>query len=195
MDIVSVNAHMGLGKNQVVKVVVAVVVASVLIIGSMMAVKQWHAHQQAAQAKEEQHDKSANKPAQVGQRRTFDTDALALNVEAGSGSRGRGRSVVPEIEPLPGEGARAIPPSSVPAGSTNGTATGTTPVSRFGGDLIVPSTGSTTEPKTQHDEPTPQSEALGMLRQLVSARMNDGSMAAVDGMTTGGPLVDCNAHL
>jgi type IV secretion system protein VirB10 len=192
MDIVSVNA-MGPGSNQVVKVVVAVVVASVLVIGSMMAVKQWHAHQQAAQAKDAQSDKSANKPAQVGQRRTFDTDALALSVEAGGISRGRGRPVVPELEPLPGETARPIPLSGVPTGSTNGTATGTTPMSRFGGDVIVTSTVSTTGPKTQHEEPTPQSEALGMLRQLVSARTNETPMAAanggaaVEGTVPGGP--------
>lgn len=177
MDIVSVNEN-GPSSNQVVKVVVAVVVACVLIVGSMMGVRQWQAHKQAAQAKDEQSDKTVNKPAQVAQRRTFDTDALALHADVDmKGSRGRGRPVVPELEPLPGEDARPIPLSSVPAATSNGSANGTAPMSRFGGDLILTSAASPTGPKTQHDELTPQNEALAMLRQLVNHRMNDGSMA------------------
>ncbi|MCS6302718.1 MAG: type IV secretion system protein VirB10 [Nitrospira sp.] len=176
MDIVSVN-ETGPGSNQVVKVVVAVVVASVLIVGSMMDVKQWQAHKQAAQAKDEQSEKTVNKPAQVAQRRTFDTDALALHADVDmKGARGRGRPVVPELEPLPGEDARPIPLSGVPAASSNGSANGTAPISRFGGDLILTSAVSPTGPKTQHDELTPQNEALAMLRQLVNHRMNDGPM-------------------
>lgn len=174
MDIVSVN-ETGPGRNQVVKVVVAVVVACVLIVGSMMGMKQWQAHKQAAQAKEEQSDKTVNKPAQVAQRRTFDTDAVALHADVDmKGSRGRGRPVVPELEPLPGENERPIPLSGVP--SANGSANGTAPMSRFGGDLILTSAASPTGPKTQHDELTPQNEALAMLRQLVNHRMNDGPM-------------------
>ncbi|HEU5407748.1 MAG TPA: hypothetical protein VFU48_08265, partial [Nitrospira sp.] len=49
LDIVSVN-ETGPGRNQVVKVVMAVIVACVLIVGSMMGVKQWQAHKQAKQA-------------------------------------------------------------------------------------------------------------------------------------------------
>ncbi|OQW36199.1 MAG: hypothetical protein A4E19_00660 [Nitrospira sp. SG-bin1] len=192
MDIVSVN-ETGPGSNQVVKVVVAVVVACVLIIGSMMGVKQWQAHKQAAQAKDEQSDKTVNKPAQVAQRRTFDTDALALHADVDmKGSRGRGRPVVPELEPLPGEDARPIPLSGVPAASSNGSANGTAPMSRFGGDLILTSAASPTGPKTQHDELTPQNEALAMLRQLVNHRMNDGPMGppaigAGEGSPASGP--------
>jgi type IV secretion system protein VirB10 len=177
MDIVSVNAQTGLGRNQIVKVMVAVVVACVLVVGSMMGVKQWQTHKQAQQAKDEQSEKSVNKPAQVAQRRTFDTDAPALHADLEmKGSRGRGRPVVPELEPLPGENARPIPLSGVPASSSNGSANGTAPVSRFGGDLILTSAASPTGPKTQHDELTPQNEALAMLRQLVNHRMNDGPM-------------------
>jgi len=156
----------------------AVVVACVLVVGSMMGVKQWQAHKQAAQAMDEQREKTVNKPAQVAQRRTFDTDALALHADVDmKGSRGRGRPVVPELEPLPGEGARPIPLSGVPAASSNGSANGMAPMSRFGGDLILTSAASPTGPKTQHDELTPQNEALAMLRQLVNHRMNDGSIA------------------
>ncbi len=175
LDIVSVN-ETGPGSNQVVKVVVAVVVACVLIVGSMMGVRQWQAHKQAAQAKDEQSEKTVNKPAQVAQRRTFDTDTLALHAEATGGSRSRSRPVVPELEPLPGEDARPIPLSGVPAAASNGSANGTAPMSRFGGDLLLTSAASPAGPKTQHDELTPQNEALAMLRQLVNHRMNDGPM-------------------
>lgn len=187
MDIVSVNKT-GPGSNQVVKVVVAVVVACVLIVGSMMGVKQWQAHKQAAQAKEEQSDKTVNKPAQVAQRRTFDTDALALHADVDmKGSRGRGRPVVPELEPLPGEDARPIPLSGVPSAASNGSANGTAPMSRFGGDLILTSASSPIGPKTQHDELTPQNEALAMLRQLVNHRMNEGPIPPSTGGAGAGP--------
>lgn len=173
LDIVSVNAQIGSGSNQVIKVVVAVVVACVLVVGSMIGVKQWEAHKQAVKAKDEQSEKSVNKPAQVAQRRTFDTDAPMLHVDGDmKGSRSRSRPVVPELEPLPKEDTRPILLSGERATSSNGTA----PISRFSGDLLLTSAASPTGLHTQHEELTPQNEALAMLRQLVNHRMNDGPM-------------------
>lgn len=170
-DMVSVNVPLTLGTHPLVKLAALIVGVCVLVIGFLMWFKQWQATKRADAAKQEQLEKRENTAAHVGMRRTFDTDAAALSHRGAGAKRASGEDdvIVPELEAMPGEG-RPIPL----AGRRNNTQTGANghPVmSRYSGEVMLTSNSMQTGPKTQHEEPSPQSEAMSLLRKVI-ARMD-----------------------
>ena len=76
LGIVSVNKQIGTPGQTVGKLVFLVVIGSVMVIGLLMGMNQWHASRTAEAASEEQAAKVENKPAQVGPKRVFESDPL-----------------------------------------------------------------------------------------------------------------------
>ncbi|PLX76762.1 MAG: hypothetical protein C0607_03625 [Azoarcus sp.] len=76
--IVSVNSRGGASSNLASKVVFVVAVLAIVVIGALFAFNHWRAAKKADEAASEEIAKSVNKPAAVGQRRTFDTDPPPL---------------------------------------------------------------------------------------------------------------------
>ena len=74
-EIVSVNTRGGTSTNMGAKVGFFVLVFALLMIGLLIGVNRWHAAKKAGDLQADVASKSENKPAQVGVRRTFDTDA------------------------------------------------------------------------------------------------------------------------
>jgi type IV secretion system protein VirB10 len=80
--IVSVNSRGGTSGNMLGKVVFAVVVFGILMIGFLVVLNRWRASNHAKEAAAALSVKNENKPAQVGVRRSFDLDAPPLPASA-----------------------------------------------------------------------------------------------------------------
>ena len=77
-EIVSVNTRGGTSSNLGAKVGFVVLVFALVMIGALVGLNKWRAAKKAGDAQAEVASKNENKPAQVGPRRTFDTDAPPL---------------------------------------------------------------------------------------------------------------------
>jgi type IV secretion system protein VirB10 len=77
-EIVSVNSRGGSSGNLAGKVVFVVGVFAIVLVGALLGFNKWRAAKKADQAILEQTAKGENKPAAVGQRRTFNSDPPPL---------------------------------------------------------------------------------------------------------------------
>lgn len=77
-SIVSVNDRGGSSGNLAAKVVFIMAVLTIAVVAALFSVNRWRAAHKAADATAAADARNVNKPAQVGPRRDFDTDAATL---------------------------------------------------------------------------------------------------------------------
>jgi len=187
------------------KVVFAVVVFGILMIGFLVVLNRWRASNHAKEAAAALSVKNENKPAQVGVRRNFDVDAPPLPASAAARTAAA-VPITPCADGSPGtvllgpDGTPMLAPSGAPmracrdgrvivpaivearAGATPGAApppigvrtapTGqqsAPPPSRYGGDVMLASTGGATNPSppTMPGPATSPMQTLQMMQELL----------------------------
>lgn len=190
LGIVSVNKRTGTPGQTAGKLLFLVMVGSVMVIGLLMAMNQWHASRTSEAASEEQAAKVENKPAQVGPKRVFDQDPV-YQPHRGSSTTGKNKSraaslmpgtVVPGLEHGPNEMGRPIPRGM---GTGGGRQPGTAHPSRFAGDAILANTHASTGPATQHRQDAGAEAAITLVRDLLASPRGSESMDQAGSMVGG----------
>ena len=194
LGIVSVNKRSGTPGQIAGKLVFLVVVGSVMVIGLLMGMNQWHASRTAEAASEEHAAKVENKPAQVGPKRVFDSDPLYQphNSSSTTGKRtSRAASlvpgtVVPRLEHGPNEMGGPIRRGMEAGG---GRQAGTARASRFAGDAILANTHASTGPATQHRQDAGAEAAITLVRDLLGTPRGAESMDPAGSMVGGASAI------
>ena len=187
LGIVSVNKRTGTPGQTAGKLVFLVVVGSVMVIGLLVGMNQWHASRTAEAAQEEQAAKVENKPAQVGPKRVFDSDSsislAKFPRQLASAHLLRPPSlpgtVVPGLDHGPNEMGGPVPRGM---GTGGGRQTGTARASRFAGDAILANTHASTTPATQHRQDAGAEAAITLVRDLLGTSRGSQSMAPAGSM-------------
>ena len=185
LGIVSVNKRTGTPGNTVGKLIFLVVVGSVLVIGLLMGMNQWHASRTAEAASEEQATKVENKPAQVGPKRVFDQDPV-YQPHKSSSTTGKSRSHASSFQPGMEQGLHDHG-SPMPLGNGTGGARqpGSARASRFGGEAILAGTNAPSAPATQHRQDAGAEAAITLVRDLLGNPRGSESMDQAGSMLGG----------
>ena len=88
-EIVSVNSRGGSANALLPKILFSTLIVGVALIGALVGLNQYRANKKAGDALTEQTAKNENKPAQVGQRRVFETQTpggAAAEENSGAGA-------------------------------------------------------------------------------------------------------------
>jgi type IV secretion system protein VirB10 len=153
-DIVSVNSRGGSSRGLAAKLAFLVLCLAIVLVAGLMGLNRWRAAEREAKATALKEGKEENKPALIGQRRTFDTDPPVPEPIAGTG--GETKAPCADSQPLLGpDGKPLIAPTGqplrvckdgkvfaadMPPGAVDvaGKAPGTPPPSRYAGEMMVP---------------------------------------------------------